>query len=126
MANSYNSMPIILDTDTASGWVGLQTLNVGNLPSNAQQLSGAVARMPGVRPFRLQILSNGVTVAGVISVTDPKDSTILWQAAIAATAGATGTIIIDEAFDNTRLTWRDFKVTGLTATVTKMQIWYRQ
>lgn len=126
LANNYNSNPILINVDISTGWRSNQTLNVGNLPSNAQQLSGAVPRQPGIRPYRIQVVSNGVTVAGLITVADPNDAnTFFWQAAVPATAGPAGTIIIDEVFDNTRPTWRDFKVTGVTATVTQLQIWYR-
>lgn len=128
MANSYNSNPIILDTDISTGWRANQTLNTGNLPQNQyqQQVSGVTTtRQWGIRPFRIQLLSNGTTVAGTVVVADPVDATILWQAAVAAAAGAAGTILIDESFNPITANWRDFKVTGLTATLTKIQIWYR-
>jgi hypothetical protein len=125
MANSYNSNPILINTDIATGWRANQTLNTGNLPSTAQQYSGAVVRQPGIRPYRLQVLAAGAgSAAGTITITDPKDSTVLWQDAVVA-AVATGTIIIDEDWDVTLPAWRDFIVTGVTATSTQLQIWYR-
>jgi hypothetical protein len=125
VANSYNSNPLIFDTDTTQGWRSLQTLNTGNLPTTAQQLSGAVTRQWGVRVTKIVLESNGTTVAGVVTVADPNDGTILWNSGVAAAAGATGTILTREDFADHFPAWRDFKITGLTATVTKVYIWYR-
>jgi|SRR5581483_3283404 len=111
MANSYNSQPIILDTDIASGWRALQNL---------------ATKQIGIRPTKLIIESNGTTVAGTVSIVDPNDSTQLYLAAIGAGAGAAGTVLVREDFPGWFPAWRDFKVTGLTATVTKIFIWYRQ
>jgi hypothetical protein len=124
MANNYNSNPLLLDTDFVS-WRALQTLNVGNLPSNAQQNSGAVVRQPGIRPTKILLESNGTTVAGTVSITDPIDSRILWFTNVIVTAGAAGTPIDEDDFAEHFPTWKDFSVTGLTATVTKLYIWYR-
>ncbi|SRR6266704_5958391 len=126
MANSYNSMPIILDTDIATGWRANQTLNTGNLPSNIQQTSGAVTRQWGIRVTKVEVISNGVTIAGTVTITDPKDGTVLFPPVnVPANAGASGTVIQREDFENHFPAWRDFIVTGLTATVTKLIVWYR-
>lgn len=124
MANSYNSNPIILDTDTASGWRGLQTLNAGNLPSTAQQNSGAVTRQWGIQVTKIQVVSAGVTAAATVSVVDPNDSTTLFTYGVAAAAGAAGTLLMNQDL-TTAMKWRDFKVTGLTTGVVKLYIWYR-
>lgn len=118
MANSLNSNPIIVDTDFTS-WRATQTLNTGSVPGYSFK------RQPGIRPYRITLLSNGVTSAALVTVTDPNDSTVLWQAEVAATAGATGTILLDEDWDVQLPAWRDFSVTGVTAAVAKLQIWYR-
>jgi hypothetical protein len=123
MANSYNSQPIIIDTDTASGWRSLQTLNTGNLPTTAQQLSGAVTRQWGIHVPKLVLMTNGTTVAGTVTISDPNDSTVLWTSPVAA--GVTAGIIKSEDWSEAWASWRDFKVTGVTATVTKLLIWYR-
>jgi hypothetical protein len=125
MANSYNSNPIILDTDISTGWRANQTLNTGNLPSHAQQFSGTVTRQPGIIVSKIVLESNGTTVAGVVTVADPNDGTVLWNSAVAAGAGATGTVLTREDFSDNFPAWRDFKVTGLTTTVSKIYIWYR-
>ena len=110
MANVYNSNPITLDTDMTSGWRANQTLNT---------------KQWGIKVAKLAITANGTVATGTINVADPTDGTVLYTIQIptpAATAPFTP-IFVD--FETTLAAWRDFKVTGLTATVTKMQIWYR-
>jgi hypothetical protein len=126
MANSYNSNPIILDTDMASGWRSLQTLNTGNSPATIQNPNPA-PRQWGIRPYKILLQSNGVTNVGLVLVTDPIDGTILYQDDVPSAVGAAGTVIPNDHpdFNPITATWRDFKVTGLTATVSKMTIWYR-
>lgn len=125
MANSYNSNPIILDSDTSSGWRSLQTLNVGNLPTTLQQ-AAPVTRQWGIKPYKVLLIANGTTVAGTVSVVDPIDGTNLIDPPIGVPAGqATGTVITREDFQQALPAWRDFKVSGLTATNTKLVIWYR-
>ena len=120
MANNYNSNPIYLDTDIASGWRALQTLNTGNLPANAQQVSGAVARQWGVQVIKVSLILVGAQGAGTVLVSDPNDSAILLKIPITASGAFTNEFDFVNAAK-----WRDFKVTGLTATGTAMQIWYR-
>jgi hypothetical protein len=126
VANSYNSNPIILDTDISTGWRANQTLNTGNSPATIQQPNPS-ARQWGIRPYKIILESAGVTSAGTVTIQDPIDSTVLWNAAVASAAGPSGTVIPNDRddFEGTMPLWRDFKVTGLTATVTKIYIWYR-
>ena len=114
MANSYNSNPIILDTDIATGWRANQTLNTGNLPGYS------FARQPGIRVTKIVLTANGVTAAGTVTVADPNDSTVLFSTPVTTTQAD---LVFD--FADHSAAWRDFKVTGLTATVTKISIWYR-
>lgn len=116
-------MPIIYDTDNASGWRSQQTLNTGNLPSTIQQLSGAVTRQWGIKVTKVELHTNGTTVAGAVTIADPNDSTVLYTYNVPA--GATAGIINTQDFWGRLSEWRDFKVTGLTATVTKVLIFYR-
>lgn len=114
MANNYNNNPIVLDTDMASGWKSLQALF-----ANA-------ASAVGIRVYKIELVSNGTTVAGTVSIVDPTTNQPLWgPIAVAATAGAAGTVLQREDFAMQMPAFRDFKVTGLTATVTKLYIWYR-
>jgi hypothetical protein len=128
MANSYNSMPILINTDTASGWRSLQTLNTGNLPSVQNQPPlGPVTRQWGLHVFRIIITAQATTlVTGVITVSDPNDNTVLFQTGITNTAAASiGGIIYDSGMIRPAFDWRDFKVTGVTNAVVQMEIWYR-
>lgn len=122
MANSYNTNPIILDTDIATGWRANQTLNTGSVPGYT------ASRQPGIRPTKIVLETNGATSgAGTVVVADPNFSTsVLWNSAVAASATTqSGAILTREDFEDNFPGWRDFTVTGLTATVTKIYIWYR-
>jgi len=127
MANSYNSNPILINTDMTSGWKASQTLNTSNQPATAQsiQWGRTATSQPGIRPFRIQMVSNGTTAASNIQIVDPNDSTLLWQQSVGVSAGASGTILFDEAIGDPLPQWRDFKVTGVTTGVVQIQIWYR-
>lgn len=119
MANSYNSNPIYLDTDMTSGWKAAQTLNTGNLPTTIQN-PGPIPRQFGIRVSKVLLTANGTTVAGTVLIADPNDSTVLLSIPVTTTQAP-----IEIDFAEHLASWRDFKVTGLTATVTKVQIWYR-
>ena len=128
MANFYNSNPITLDTDMASGWRGLQTLNTGNLPATAQ--NSGVTRQFGIHIAKIVVTSNGAAGAvatGTILVVDPNDTGTVPLLTIQIPTTAAGTPFLPIILDWTAsmATWRDFKVTGLQTTFTKMQIWYR-
>lgn len=108
MANSNNSMPILLDTDTNS-WGKAQTLQ---------------ATPFGLRVWKIALFVNTTSIAGTVNIVDPNDNTVLLAPMVVPAAGAAGTLYF---YDNPiqLLQWRDFKVTGLTATSTKLMIWYR-
>lgn len=105
MANSYNSMPIKIDTVMTQGWRALQTLNQGNLPSVAQNPAN-VNRQWGFRCLAIQWTGIG-SVGDKFTVIDPNDSTILFQ-------GQAGSTTADQyyPFPNPPA-WRDFKVSVL-------------
>jgi hypothetical protein len=128
LTTALNANPIITtaDADTASGWRAAQTLNVGNLPTNAQQNSGAVTRQWGIQVYKIALIANATTlVAGQITVSDPKDNTVLWSASNIVTTGQQiGEILVNQDL-NTTMKWRDFKVVGLTASSCALMIWYR-
>lgn len=131
MANSFNTQPIYLDTDTSTGgntnWRGTSgcTLNPGNLPSTLQQ-SAPVSRTWGIKPWMIvvQAASGSVpTVVGNIVVTDPQSTGgagQLFKCAIESTSQFP--LIFTSGFSSL---WRDFVVTGLTATACSIQVFYR-
>jgi hypothetical protein len=133
VANIFTQNPIFLDTDTTTGagtnWRGANggaQLNPGNLPTTLQQTSGAVSRMWGIRPTLIileQAAAAVATVAGDITITDPQTSgLILLKIPV---IGVTQAPIVLREEDLGNNLWRDFIVTGLTATKTSLQIYYR-
>jgi len=127
LTTNLNGNPIVTvaDSDTASGWRAAQTLNTGNLPSNAQQLSGAITRQWGIQPYKIALLANSATPAAAqILVTDPQSNTVLWEGANTITSATIGQILINQDLLTT-LRWRDFKIVGLTASSCALLLWYR-
>lgn len=119
MANNYGSNPIYLDTDMAAGWRSLQQMNVGNIPSTAQQVSGSVTRQWGFWVKKLSLTAGSAPATGTLLIVDPNDATVLYKAAYPSmTEGES----VD--FEIMNAAWRDFKVTGITAAAV-VQIWYR-
>ena len=108
MANALTQKPIVIDTDitsfrTASGY------------------------LQGVRVTKL-ILAVGAgaaSVAGNVAITAPSDSAVLYPPMLVAGSQAALTILFsDEPTDaKGSLTWRDFAVTGVTATKTILYLW---
>lgn len=111
MANSQNTMPIVDDTDFAS-WRAAQTL--------VAQTSNALA---GIRPFKITLEANGTSVAGTVTITAPSDGIALYPPLLVPAGSTTGTVLYQDNID-TKLNWRDFAITGLTATSTRIYIWY--
>lgn len=133
MANIYIQNPIYLDTDTTTGagtnWKGANAgglLNPGNLPTNLQQTSGAVSRTLGIKPWMIiiqQAAAAVATVVGDIVVSDPATTGGAGQLFKFPVISTTQTpIVITSGFAQL---WRDFIVTGLTATKVSLQIFYK-
>lgn len=111
MGNSYNSMPVVIDTDMTVGWRASQTLQ-------AQPGSG-------FRVTKIELVAASATSAGTVTIVDPVDNTVLYPPIGVAAALAAGTSVVNNDLPNASLAFRDFKATGLTATATKLYIWYR-
>lgn len=137
MANIFTQIPIFIDTDTTvvgnTNWRGSSggaQLNPGNLPSNLQQTSGAVSRQWGIKPTLViisQAASGTPTAIGDIVISDPQTTGgggQLLKVSIPTTAAAGVMVPIIVTVFPTPL-WRDFIVTGVTATKTALQIFYR-
>ncbi len=103
--NNFNSNPITYVTDQLVPWRSLQTLN---------------ANQWGLRVSKVVISTTGVSVAGRVQVTDPNDGTILLNCDVPSSM--TTPIVFN--FNRRDVAWRDFIVTGPTATNTVLQIWY--
>jgi|SRR5215831_15317308 len=108
MANSLNTNPIIIDTDlvsfrTSSGY------------------------FYGIKPAKivLAVASGGSSTGGQVTITRPADSGVLYPPLIVSTSQAAYTeLYVDDPEDQAPLNWNDFAVTGVTATGTKLFIWY--
>jgi hypothetical protein len=123
MANSFSTMPIWLDTDTSSGQ------NTNWRGSSGCTLAG-IGKM-GIKPTRILVVPSAAASAvltGTISVLDPQTNPAtqgLLTIPIVTPAATEPFIPIEIWFDQTASLWRDFVVTGLTATKAAVQIWYR-
>lgn len=107
MSNQPNAMPIALDADAT--FSAIQTLQ---------------AKPFGIRVWKIALYVVSTSVSGTVTITDPNDNTILLAPMVVPASGAAGTLYF---YDNPTqlLQWRDFKVVGLTATATRLLIWYR-
>jgi hypothetical protein len=116
-------MPLWLDTDTSAGG------NTNWRGSSGCTLAGI--KTMGVKPTRILIVPSAAAnavVTGTISVQDPQTSPAtqgLFTFPVVAPVAGEPFIPIELWLDNTSALWRDFVVTGLTATKTALQIWYR-
>ena len=90
MANSYNSNPIKIDSNLASGWRSVQTLNTKQW---GIQVTKVVWNNPGA--------------SASFSIVDPTDSTVLLQGN--TPASYVGPDPEWDFVDSAK--WRDFKVT---------------
>jgi hypothetical protein len=100
---------MVLDTDMAS-YQAVQTLVAGSNPL-------------GLKIKKIALYSNSTSVAGTVSITDPITTNPLMAPMVVSAGQAAGTVLYFDEFTNV-LRWQDFKVTGLTATSTKLMIWF--
>lgn len=132
MANIFTQIPIYMDTDTTTGagtnWRGANggaQLNPGSLPTNLQQ-AAAVSRQWGIKPWMIviqQAAAAVATVVGDIIVADPQTTGGAGQLFKFPVIGTTqAPIVLTSGF---AALWRDFIVTGLTATKVSLQIFYK-
>ena len=108
MANYYGK-PIILDTDITS-------------------YRTAASQLQGVRVTKLVLAvgPGGASSAGTVTITAPSDSATLYPPIpVAASVAANSILVTDEPTDALgTLTWRDFAVTGLTTTGTRLFLYW--
>lgn len=108
MANKLSQKPIIIDTDIAS-------------------YRTAAGAAQGVRVYKLTLTvgSGAASTAGTVSITAPSDSITLYPPLAVPAGQAANTILFNDDPNKAdgALTWRDFAVTGLTATGTVLYLW---
>jgi hypothetical protein len=112
MSNVYNSLPILIDTDVSTGWRANQTLSHNTYAT-------------GLRITKIALAVGTTSSAGTVTITDPIDGTILYGPMTVDASVAVGSILFTDNLDTQSLMWRDFNVTGVTATGTRLYIWYR-
>jgi hypothetical protein len=113
MANSYNSLPILVDTDISTGWRANQTLSSNTYATGLRIVKIAL------------VVSSATSSSGTVTITDPNDNTKLYPPLQVAAGVAQNAILYTDNLDSQSLQWRDFNVTGVTATGTRLFIWYR-
>lgn len=108
MANNLGVMPLSIDTDLANFGTS-QTLQ---------------ATPFGLRVWKFALVANATTVAGTVTVTDPASGVPLIPPMVVSAGATAGTTLY---YDNPTqlLTWKNFAVTGTTATSTRLFVWYR-
>jgi hypothetical protein len=99
-------MPIRMDTDAT--WSQIQTLQ---------------AKPFGLRVWKVMLVGGASPSTGPVTITEPNSGITLLQIQVPATPTAGQTIYNDNPTQ--LLQWRDFAVTGLTATGTVLYVWYR-
>lgn len=106
MANNYNANPVVLDTDIASF------------------STDAPACLIPVRVRKIALVVGGsASTPGTVLVQDSASNNLL-APMLVATQPANTILYADGDFNSRAIPWpKDFKVTGLTATGTKLYIW---
>lgn len=110
MANALTQQPLFLDTDQTVAYKSEPAVTAVNPNPLGVEVVNILINCPG-----------GTPSAGTITVTDGATTPInLLTAHI--TASTTFPIALNYTVP---LQWRNFKITGLTATATTLQIWTR-
>lgn len=110
MANALTQQPLFLDTDQTVAYKSEPTVTAVNPNPLGFEVVNILINCP-----------SGTSAAGTITVTDGATTPINLL-----TVHVTATTVFPIALDYTvPLQWRNFKITGLTATATTMQIWTR-
>ena len=110
MSNSLLTAPIIIDTDLTS-------------------FLASSGYLQGIRVIKLILAvgTSAASTAGNVTITAPSDSATLYPPlAVPASQAAYNILFTDEpTAAASTLTWRDFAVTGVTATGTTLLLWYQ-
>ncbi len=114
MANKLNSLPMVVDTDITT-WRNDAVIVAAGYKTGIR-----------VKKLVLAVGTGGASSAGTVTITAPSDSATLYPPIpVAAAVGAGSILATDEPTDALgTLTWRDFAVTGLTATGTVLYLYW--
>lgn len=108
MANALNQKPIIIDTDITS-----------------YRTAASVTQGVRVSKLVLAVGSGGASVAGNVTIAAPSGGITLYPplAVLGSQPAHTILFVDDPTKPDGSLTWRDFAVTGVTATGTVLYLW---
>jgi len=118
VANQYNANPFYIDTDTTyagnTNWKGT---------SGGSKYTGGI----GIRPQTVTVIPLGPTTAGLITVnminsTGGGTGPVLFEVQVPT---ATAVLAVPSAYTVVTATWKDFIVTGCTATGCAILVSYR-
>ena len=114
MSNALNNLPMIIDTDITT-W-----------RNNATIVAAGYTTGIRVKKLVLAVGSGGTSSAGTVTITAPSDGATLYPPmSVAASIAANSILNTDEPTDaEGTLTWRDFAVTGVTATGTRLFLYW--
>jgi hypothetical protein len=114
MSNALVQKPIVISADITT-W------------RNAASVVAA-GYTTGIRITKLVLAvgSSGASSAGTVAITAPSDSAVLYPTIPVAASIAANSILYTDEPTNAKgdLTWRDFAVTGVTATGTVLYLWF--
>jgi hypothetical protein len=123
MANSFATQPLWFDTDTSTG---------ANTNWRGSSGGSAFVGKIGIKPTRILVVpatAAAAVVTGTVLVADPQTSPAttggLLSIPIVAPVAGEPFIPFYIPLDQASPLWRDFVITGLTATKVALQIWYR-
>jgi len=109
-------MPIIIDTD-------ITTFRSASAVTSTNCTQGQGIR---VTKLVLAVGTGGASSAGTVTITAPSDSATLYPPLVVSASQAANTeLYVDGTLDTDPLNWRDFAVAGVTATGTRLLIWYK-
>lgn len=79
----------------------------------------------GIRVLKMMLVVGGSTAtAGTVTITNPNNSQAIYPVIPVGTQTANTVLVNENLTGQAILTWSNFKVTGLTATGTKLYLWF--
>jgi hypothetical protein len=115
VANKLLNQPMIVDTDITT-WRNAAAVVAAGYTTGIR-----------VQKIALVVDAGGAATAGEVTITAPSDSSLLYFPILVGTQAAYTTIYESNPTEPYgSLAWRDFAVTGVTATGTRLFIWWSQ
>ena len=114
MSNSLSAYPIVIDTDITT-FLGAAAVTSTNCTQGC-----------GIRVKKLKLVNGSAPITGAVTITAPSDGSSLYPPILVPATPVANAVVVDDNPTDVYgdLTWRDFAVTGVTATGTKLYLWY--